>query len=67
MVPVAFLKLRQPVVLKELQQHLHQALARIKVPQRFFEVRDFPMTANGKLQRRRLTPDDPTYVIREIN
>jgi acyl-CoA synthetase (AMP-forming)/AMP-acid ligase II len=67
MVPVAFLKLRQPVVLKELLQHLHQALPQIKVPQRFFEVRDFPMTANGKLQRRRLAPDDSAYVIREIH
>jgi acyl-coenzyme A synthetase/AMP-(fatty) acid ligase len=67
MVPVAFLKLQQPVVIKALLQHLHQALPPIKVPQRFFEVRDFPMTANGKLRRRLLAPDDSTYVIREIH
>jgi acyl-coenzyme A synthetase/AMP-(fatty) acid ligase len=67
MVPVAFLKLQQPVVIKALLQHLHQALPQIKIPQRFFEVRDFPMTANGKLRRRLLAPDDSTYVIREIH
>jgi fatty-acyl-CoA synthase len=67
MVPVAFLKLKQPVTKKDLLQGLHQALPQIKIPQRFFHVRDFPMTANGKLQRRKLSPDDSTYVIREID
>jgi acyl-CoA synthetase (AMP-forming)/AMP-acid ligase II len=67
MVPVAFLKLKQPVTKKELLQSLHQELPPIKIPQRFFHVRDFPMTANGKLQRRKLSPDDATYVIREID
>jgi O-succinylbenzoic acid--CoA ligase len=67
MVPVAFLKLKQSVTKKDLQQNLHQELSQIKIPQRLFHVRDFPMTANGKLQRRKLAPDDSTYVIREID
>ena len=67
MVPVAFVKLRGPLTKKDLLQKLQQELPPIKIPQRFLEVRDFPMTANGKLQRRMLSPDDPTYVIREID
>jgi acyl-CoA synthetase (AMP-forming)/AMP-acid ligase II len=67
MVPVAFLKLRQPVTKKALLQKLSQELPQGKIPQRFVEVQGFPMTANGKLQRRNLSPDDPVYVIREID
>jgi fatty-acyl-CoA synthase len=67
MVPVAFLKLKHSVTKKDLLQNLHQELSQIKIPQRLFHVRDFPMTTNGKLQRRKLAPDDSTYVIREIN
>jgi len=66
MVPVAFLKLKQPVGKKDLLQGLHEELPQGKLPQRFFEVNAFPMTANGKLQRRKLALDDPTYVLREI-
>jgi hypothetical protein len=36
------------------------------VPVRYFEVRRFPLTGNGKLQRARLAPDDAECVIREI-
>jgi acyl-CoA synthetase (AMP-forming)/AMP-acid ligase II len=67
MVPVAFLKLKQPVTKKELLQQIAPELPQIKIPQRFFAVRDFPMTANGKLQRRKLSLEDSTYVIREID
>jgi fatty-acyl-CoA synthase len=67
MVPVAFLKLKHSVTKKDLLQNLHQELSQIKIPQRLFHVRNFPMTSNGKLQRRKLAPDDSTYVIREID
>jgi acyl-CoA synthetase (AMP-forming)/AMP-acid ligase II len=65
-VPVAFLKLRHPTTRKELIAQLTGELAAAKIPQRFFEVKGFPMTPNGKLQRRRLSCDDADYVIREI-
>ena len=29
-----------------------------KMTQRYFEVGGFPMTANGKMQRQQLSPDD---------
>lgn len=65
-VPVAFLKLRHPTTRKELIAQLTEELAAAKIPQRYFEVSGFPMTPNGKLQRRRLSCDDAAYVIREI-
>jgi long-chain acyl-CoA synthetase len=67
MVPVAFLKLKRPVCKKDLLQGLYQELPQGKIPQRFLEVKAFPMTANGKLQRRKLAPNDLTYVLREIH
>lgn len=66
MVPYAFLKLDQQLSRKELLRQLKEKLVQSKLPQRFFEVTSFPMTSNGKLQRRRLMPDDTAYVVREI-
>ncbi len=66
MIAAAYLKLREPVSRKELQSALRGRLPPSKVPQRFFEVRAFPMTANAKLQRRRLSPGDAEFVLREI-
>jgi acyl-CoA synthetase (AMP-forming)/AMP-acid ligase II len=66
MTPVAFLKLRSRVTRKELVDALSHVLPKGKIPLRYIEVNGFPMTANGKLQRRRLSPDDPQYVIGEI-
>jgi acyl-CoA synthetase (AMP-forming)/AMP-acid ligase II len=65
-VPVAFLKLARGLSRRELVDRLTRELARTKVPVRYFEVRGFPLTASGKLQRRQLSPDDTTYVIREL-
>ncbi len=64
--PVAFLKLRNPVSRKTVVEQLIGELPKAKIPQRYLEVRAFPTTPNGKLQRRQLSPDDPTYVIREL-
>jgi len=66
-VPIAFLKLDRPLTRKEILGHLDGKVPKIKVPQRFLEVGSFPTTHNGKLQRKKLSPDDPTHVIREIN
>jgi acyl-CoA synthetase (AMP-forming)/AMP-acid ligase II len=46
--------------------HLAAQLSRSKIPLRFFAVSGFPTTANGKLQRRRLSPGDPSYVLGEL-
>jgi acyl-CoA synthetase (AMP-forming)/AMP-acid ligase II len=64
-VPVAFVKLARDLSRRELVAPLVRALTPAKVPVRYFEVRAFPMTANGKLQRTRLSPD-ANYVIREL-
>jgi rifamycin polyketide synthase module 1/2/3 len=67
MVPVAFLKLTDPTLTRAaLVQQLARELPKSKIPQRFVEVRGFPMTNNGKVQRRRLSPTDRELVIREI-
>jgi acyl-CoA synthetase (AMP-forming)/AMP-acid ligase II len=67
MIAVAFVKpVHNGLTRAALVQHLRRELPASKVPQRFIEVRAFPMTSNGKLQRRRLSPDDREYVVREI-
>jgi acyl-CoA synthetase (AMP-forming)/AMP-acid ligase II len=67
MVPVAFLKLADPTLTRaSLVQQLARELPKSKIPQLFVEVRAFPMTSNGKVQRRRLSPTDRDLVIREI-
>ncbi|MGQ0734194.1 MAG: class I adenylate-forming enzyme family protein [Acidobacteriota bacterium] len=67
MVAVAYLKLADRAITRAgLVQHLSQELPKSRIPSRFMEVRSFPMTTNGKLQRRRLSPEDRELVIREI-
>jgi acyl-coenzyme A synthetase/AMP-(fatty) acid ligase len=66
MVPVAFLKLNRHVTRRELQELLRGRLLDIKMPQRYLEVSAFPTTANGKLRRKNLSPDNPSLVLREI-
>lgn len=66
-VPVAFLLLRSPVSRKDLVAVARELLTPARVPARFLEVRSFPMTANGKVQRRLLAADDPERVVREID
>jgi acyl-CoA synthetase (AMP-forming)/AMP-acid ligase II len=66
MVPAAFLKLAGDGLTRaSLVTRLVRELPMSKIPQRFLEVRAFPMTSNGKLQRRRLSVDHE-YVVREI-
>ena len=65
-VPVAFLKLKTPMTRRDLLAALAPGLPKSKMPMRFYEVSAFPMTPNGKLQRKRLDPDDRTTVVREI-
>ena len=66
-VPIAFVKLRRPVSREELTLHLEQELTPAKMPTRYVEVRSFPLTANGKLQRRLLDVDDEKHVIGELS
>jgi acyl-coenzyme A synthetase/AMP-(fatty) acid ligase len=66
MVPVAFVKLSRPTTRYELVSQINGQLPMQKIPQRFFEVRGFPLSANGKLRRKELRTDDPNTVIREI-
>jgi acyl-CoA synthetase (AMP-forming)/AMP-acid ligase II len=64
-VPVAFMKLVRPVTRPEIVAALGRHLPIAKIPQRYYEVTGFPMTDNGKLQRRLLSPESP-HVAREI-
>lgn len=66
MMAVAFVKVRDGVTRQVMVDHLAARLSRSKIPLRFFAVSGFPTTANGKLQRRRLSPDDPSYVMGEL-
>ncbi len=66
MVAAAYVKLRQPTLRRVLVEFLSSRLPAAKVPSRFFEVTEFPMTANGKLQRSRLSPNDASLAVREI-
>jgi fatty-acyl-CoA synthase len=66
MAPMAFVKAREGVTRQAIVNHLATRLPRSKIPLRFFSVSGFPTTANGKLQRRRLSPDDTSYVLGEL-
>jgi acyl-CoA synthetase (AMP-forming)/AMP-acid ligase II len=66
MVPVAFLQVSGSVSRRELVAGLKDLLPPVKIPQRFFEVRAFPTTPNGKLVRRRLSIDDAERIVREV-
>ncbi len=67
LVAVAYLETAQSLQRRELLDFLAERLAPAKIPHRFVQVNGFPLTANGKLQRARLSPDDETYVIAEIS
>lgn len=67
MVPAAFVKLAAADLTRAaLVRELARELPMSKIPQRFLEVRAFPMTSNGKVQRRRLSPESDEFVVREI-
>ncbi|MCC6201494.1 MAG: acyl--CoA ligase [Gammaproteobacteria bacterium] len=64
-VPVAFLKLVQPIAVHRITAALAQVLSPNKMPVAYYEVSSFPQTGNGKIQRRRLEPHS-NFVIRRI-
>jgi len=66
MVPVAFVKTADDVTRQQIVDHIGARLSRSKIPLRFYRVSGFPTTSNGKLQRKRLSPSDPTHVLNEL-
>ena len=66
MVPIAFLKVSRDLRRQDVVAHLGPLLTRSKIPTRYFAVTAFPTTANGKLQRKRLSIAD-SNVAGEIN
>lgn len=66
-VPIAFLRLTGEVKARDVDHFLKGRLPQVKWPRRLYEVRSFPTTPNGKLMRRRLSPEDASRVIREIS
>ena len=64
-VPVAFVQTSRELTRREVVHYVTQQLSKSKVPLRFYRVSAFPTTANGKLQRNRLSPSDP-YVLGEL-
>jgi acyl-CoA synthetase (AMP-forming)/AMP-acid ligase II len=65
MVPVAFVKGVPELTRQQLVAHLGTRLSRSKIPPAFYRVSGFPTTANGKLQRKRLSTTDD-YVVGEL-
>lgn len=65
-VPAAYVELAEPVERQSLVSFLNNMLPPAKVPLRIFEVRAFPLTGNGKLQRARLAPESEEFVVREL-
>lgn len=49
--PAAFVELREPTDLDELRAWCVDRLAKIKVPESFIEVTEFPRTATGKIRK----------------
>ena len=66
MVPVAFVKVSADVRRKDLVSHLITQVSRSKIPLRYIKVSAFPTTSNGKLQRKRLSVADASYVVGEL-
>jgi len=64
-VPVAFVKFKESATRSQLVRYLLEWLPQSKVPVCFMEVSAFPMTGNGKLQRRQLSLSG-SDVLREI-
>lgn len=53
-VPVAAIRLDAPVTSAELAEFCHARIARFKVPAAFCSVKQFPLTASGKIRKREL-------------
>ncbi len=66
LVIVAYLRLGEAVNRKDLNQFLALRLPPVKIPARYFEVEEFPLTGNGKLQRARLSPENADLAAREL-
>lgn len=65
-VPVAFVKTSRDITRREIVCFLNEHLTQSKIPHRYYRVSDLPMTANGKLQRNRLSTSDDRYVTGEL-
>ncbi|MEM8984375.1 MAG: class I adenylate-forming enzyme family protein [Pseudomonadota bacterium] len=65
-IAVAYLDLSSDVRRRDLIDFLGSRLPPAKVPTRYIRVQGFPSTANGKVQRSRLSPSDESFVIAEI-
>ncbi len=66
LVVAAYLRLRDAINRKDLNQFLALRLPPVKIPARYFKVEEFPLTGNGKLQRARLSPDDAGLGVEEL-
>lgn len=58
-VPVAFLVLARSIEKRELDVFLSEHLVPAKIPVRYYEVSELPMTSNGKLKRSELSEASP--------
>lgn len=63
---VAYIETHDDVRREEIIAFLGERLVPAKIPYRYVRVSSWPLTANGKLQRSRLSPDDETFVIGEL-
>jgi acyl-coenzyme A synthetase/AMP-(fatty) acid ligase len=66
-IAVAFIKTNNHLTRKQLIEFQKEWLPPSHIPQRYFEIRDMPMTTNGKIQRKKLTIEDQQRIIREIS
>jgi fatty-acyl-CoA synthase len=66
-VVAAAVKLLQSVEAAELIKHCAEAIARFKVPARWFSVDEFPMTSSGKIRKVALREMAEARALREIS
>ncbi|MCI1134540.1 hypothetical protein MOP89_01670 [Enterococcus gallinarum] len=65
--PVAYLTLKEPITLPELIAYLTPQLARYKHPRRYYQVKEMPRTASGKIVKRvLLTEERVNYIEQQI-
>ena len=62
LVAYVILKPDQDLVLSELRAHLEQSLPEYMVPSMFVRMQSFPVTANGKIERRALPAPDWSHL-----
>jgi O-succinylbenzoic acid--CoA ligase len=66
-VPVAYLTLYEPLTFQEVTAHLKGQLAGYKHPRRYYQVKEMPRTASGKIVKRvLLTEERVNYIEQQI-